>query len=81
MRQINNLHQSRTNDETGWLNWGVNLVILALTVDIVFLNMRNVQLNAQNVRLNRKNVINNEKSAQSGKETLEIIKQINSKIK
>jgi len=34
-----------------------------------------------NVSLNSQNVRNNEKSAKSGKETLEILKQINNKIK
>gem|GEM_PF-3210632 len=74
-------YPSQRNDKPGWLNFGINTFILLLTIDIVYLNIRNVQLNQMNVSLNSQNVRNNEKSAKSGKETLEILKQINNKIK
>lgn len=80
MYQIN-LYQNRTDDEPGWKNFKINTIILILTIEILFLNRKNVYLNQQNVNLNRQNVINNERSARSGKETLEVLKQINGKIK
>ena len=80
MYQIDNLYLNQTNDAPGWGNFGINAIILILTIEIVFLNRRNVYLNQQNVNLNRQNVRNNERSAESGKETLEVLKQINNKI-
>lgn len=80
MYQTNNLYLNRTNDEPGWLNFGINAIILILTVEIVYLNRRNVYLNLRNVQLNTMNVRNNERSAESGKQTLEILREINKKI-
>lgn len=61
-------------------NLYINVTIFALTAGLLYLNRRNVALNAENVRLNRQNVINNKSSAESGRKTLEVLKEINNKL-
>lgn len=71
---LNNLlRTNRRDDAPGWLNFGVNIIILILTVEIVRLNRINVYLNSLNV-------MNNKASAKSGEAMLEELKQINEKI-
>lgn len=74
-------YPSRKKNDIDLFNLGINALILALTVEIVFLNRRNVMLNTRNVELNTQNVINNKASAKSGQELLETLKEINQKIK
>ena len=73
-------NQWSRNDIPTWLNLGVNVIILILTVEIVRLNRLNVYLNSRNVYLNTLNVENNQASAKSGEQMLEELKQINQKI-
>lgn len=70
--------RSQTNSDKA--NLLVNIVILGLTIGIYRLNQYNVYLNQRNVELNSMNVISNRKSAESGKQTLEILKEINAKL-
>jgi len=72
-----NQNQQNNYDRSNLLT---NVTILALTVGIFFLNQWNAQLNARSVQLNTLNVINNKKSAESGRKTLEVLKEINNKI-
>lgn len=67
-------------NDTEQSNLFINTIILALTVGIIGLNYRSVILNAQNVRLNARNVQLNRQNAESGKKTLEVLEEINSKI-
>lgn len=75
------------NDIPSWLNFGANIIIIILTVEIVRLNRFNVYLNSRNVHLNARNVeLNAEREARQPTEQhertelLNEIKQINLKI-
>lgn len=65
--------QNRRNDAPEWINLGVNIIILALTVEIIRLNRINVYINSQSLTYNRD-------SAQSGDAMLIELKQINTKL-
>lgn len=71
---------NQKNSGIEWSGLFIDVIILALTFEVIEINHRNVMLNAQSVKLERQNVINNRKSAESEKQALEILKEINSKI-
>lgn len=72
--------QNQRNPQSNYdrANLLINVAILAVTVGgLLYLNQLNVALNARNVQLNTLNVINNKKSAESGKQILEVLNEIN----
>lgn len=70
--------QTRRNDVPAWLNLGVNIIILVLTVEIVKLNRINVYLNSRNVQLNTQNVaLNTQREQRQPEEHQERIDLLN----